>query len=482
MTEWDPGAMIAALPEIFVAVMAMALLMAGVFAGEGRTRLIGWLAAAVMLVAALLVIAGASGPQSAFGGMFLADSFARFTKLILLLATAVAIVLSLAYLEHEKIARFEYPVLFLLAALGMMMMVSANDLIALYVGLELQSLALYVTAAIRRDSLKSSEAGLKYFVLGALASGILLYGASLIYGFAGTTSFDGIALAIASGEMHVGVLVGLIFLIAGLAFKVSAVPFHMWTPDVYEGAPTSVTAFFAIAPKVAAVALFVRVLMGPFEGMATDWQQVIILIAVLSMAVGAYGAITQTNIKRLMAYSSIGNVGYMLVGLAAGSAAGVRGVLVYLLIYVIMTAGTFACILSMRVHGRMVEGLDDLSGLARKRPLMALALAVLMFSLAGIPPLAGFFGKLYVFLAAVEAGLYILAVLGVLASVVAAFYYLRIVKIMYFDEPGDAFDRLPGRELGAVFTASSLFVVLFFLAPSPLVEAAADAARSLVGG
>jgi NADH-quinone oxidoreductase subunit N len=474
--------MTAALPEVFLAVATMALLMIGAYRGNSHTRTIGWFAVAVLVVAGGLVAGTAASPESAFGGMFVADTFARFAKFLVLIGSVLAVVLSVAYIEREDMARFEYPILFLFATIGMMMMISANDLIALYVGLELQSLALYVAAAFRRDSLRSSEAGLKYFVLGALSSGMLLYGASLVYGFAGTTSFAGIAKVLATGTGNTGALVGLVFITAGLAFKVSAVPFHMWTPDVYEGAPTSVTAFFAIAPKIAAMALFIRVLVGPFAPLTAQWQQVVVVLAVLSMALGAFAAINQTNIKRLMAYSSIGNVGYMLVGLAAGTEAGVRGVLIYLLIYLAMTAGTFACILAMRVHGRAVEELDDLKGLGRTRPGMALALAVFMFSMAGIPPLAGFFGKLYVFLAAVQAGMYVLAVIGVLASVVAAFYYLRIVKLMYFDEPADAFDRLLGREVGVVLTVTGLFIAFFFVFPSPMLAAATAAAKSLFPG
>jgi NADH-quinone oxidoreductase subunit N len=482
MTNWIPGQAAAALPEIFLAVAAMALLMIGAFRGNSQTRVIGWFSVAVLVVAGALVAGTAASPGTAFGGMFIADSFARFTKILVLSGSLIAVILSISYIEREDMARFEYPILFLFATIGMMMMISANDLIALYVGLELQSLSLYVAAAFRRDSLRSSEAGLKYFVLGALSSGLLLYGASMVYGFAGTTSFAGIAKALAASSGNTGALVGLVFIAAALAFKISAAPFHMWTPDVYEGAPTSVTTFFAIAPKVAAMALFIRVLVGPFAPITAQWQQVIVFLAILSMVLGAFAAINQTNIKRLMAYSSIGNVGYMLVGLAAGNEAGVRGVLIYLAIYLAMTAGTFACILAMRVHGRAVEGLDDLKGLGRTRPGLALVMAIFMFSMAGIPPLAGFFGKLYVFLAAVQAGMITLAVIGVLASVVAAFYYLRIVKIMYFDEPAEAFDRLLGREVGVVLTVTGLFIALFLLLPAPLLSAATVAAKSLFPG
>ena len=377
--------------------------------------------------------------------------------------------------------RFEYPVLFVLATLGMMMMVSANDLIALYMGIELQSLALYVIAAFKRDSLRSTEAGLKYFVLGALSSGMLLYGCSLIYGFTGATGFDAIATAM-KGQEHasIGLIVGIVFLCAGLAFKVSAVPFHMWTPDVYEGAPTPVTAFFAVAPKIAALALFMRALIVPFVAISADWQQIIVVISVASMLLGAFAAIWQNNLKRLMAYSSIGHVGYALIGLAAGSAEGVRGVLVYLAIYVAMNLGTFACILCMRRKTGMVEGISDLSGLSKSNPLMALALAIFMFSMAGIPPLGGFFGKFYVFVAAVNAELYALAVIGVLASVVGAFYYLRIIKVMYFDEPAEPFETPMALEMRAIIGLCAIFVVFFAFYTAPFVASAQIAASALV--
>jgi NADH-quinone oxidoreductase subunit N len=378
-------------------------------------------------------------------------------------------------------SRFEFPVLVMFATLGMMMMISANDLMSLYLGLELQSLSLYVVAAFRRDNLRSSEAGLKYFVLGALSSGMLLYGCSLVYGFAGTTSFSALARVFAEGEGagSLGLVVGLVFLAAGLAFKVSAVPFHMWTPDVYEGAPTPVTAFFATAPKVAAMALFVRVMVDPFAELVQQWQQIVVLISMASMVLGAFAAINQRNIKRLMAYSSIGHVGFALVGLAAGTEEGIYGVVIYLAIYIVMNLGTFACILCMRQKDRMVEGIEDLKGLSKTHPMMALALAIFMFSMAGIPPLAGFFGKFFVFMAAVHAGLYTLAVVGVLASVVGAFYYLRIVKYMYFDEATESFDRPIGREMGVILLATSLAILLFFVIPSPVLDAAALAAAAL---
>jgi len=472
-----------ALPEIFLACAGMALLMIGVFTGERSTRLVSWLAVAALAATAVLLIAVGDGRVVTFNGLFVADAFGLYMKLLVLAGSALALIISQDYIEREEMARFEYPVLFVFATLGMLMMISANDLISLYIGLELQSLSLYVVAAFRRDTLRSTEAGLKYFVLGALSSGMLLYGASLVYGFAGTTDFTLLAEAFAGDETPaLGLIVGIVFVAAGLAFKVSAVPFHMWTPDVYEGAPTSVTAFFAAAPKIAAVALFVRVMVGPFGDLVAQWQQIVVVTSLLSMALGAFAAINQTNIKRLMAYSSIGHIGYALVGLAAGTPEGVRGVMIYMAIYLAMNIGTFACILTMRINGRMVEGIDDLAGLSRSNPMLAVVLAIFMFSMAGIPPLAGFFGKLYVFMAAIESGLYVLAVVGVLTSVVACFYYIRIVKLMFFDEPTEAFDRPIGRDMATVIGASGVFTTFFIVFPGPVVDTAARAALSLFPG
>ncbi|MFQ3622338.1 MAG: NADH-quinone oxidoreductase subunit NuoN [Acetobacteraceae bacterium] len=467
-----------ALPEIVLACLGMAMLMVGVFLKRGASEVVSMLALASLVLTAVLVLS-LERPAVAFGGLFVVDEFAVFTKALAILAAALGLILSLDWNARERIDRFEYPVLIVFATVGMMMMISANDLMSLYLGLELSALALYVLAAFQREDVRATEAGLKYFVLGALASGMLLYGASLTYGFAGSTRFDDIATAISAGPVPVGLVVGLCFLAAGLAFKVSAVPFHMWTPDVYEGAATPVTAFFSIAPKLAAIALFLRVMTGPFAGASAQWTQIIVLIAIGSMLVGAFAAIGQANVKRLMAYSSIGHVGYALIGLAAGTEAGLRGVLVYMAIYVAMNAGTFGCILAMRRRGRACERIEDLAGLARTAPGLALALAVFMFSMAGIPPLAGFFGKLAVFLAAIEAGLWPLAIVGVFASVVSAFYYLRIVKVMYFDEAQGMFDPRP-LSIGVVVAATGLFTALFALLPSPLMMAAGAAARSLL--
>ena len=466
-----------ALPELILAGGALVLLMLGVATRRERGELILWLAIILLALAGIFVASG-EGTITLFYKSFIVDPFARTLKLLTLAGAAVALLMSVDYWRGAGGVRFEFPVLVLLATTGMLMMISANDLIALYVGLEQQSLALYVVAAFQRDSARSSEAGLKYFVLGALSSGMLLYGASLVYGFTGSTGFDDIALAVQPSGANIGLIFGLVFLIAGFAFKISAVPFHMWTPDVYEGAPTPVTAFFAAAPKLAAMALTVRVLITAFPAVTLQWRQIVVFLAIASMALGSFAAIGQTNIKRLMAYSSIGHMGYALVGLAAGTTEGVQGVIIYLAIYLAMTLGTFACILAMRRDGRMVEDIDQLSGLSSTSPLMAFLLAMLLFSLAGVPPLAGFFAKFYVFLAAIHAGLYALAVIGVLLSVVGAYYYLRIVKIMYFDAPAERFEPMD-TPLAAVLGVTGLFILLYFIYPAPLVAFAGAAATSL---
>jgi NADH-quinone oxidoreductase subunit N len=482
MTETvELPALLPALPEIVLALGAMVLLMVGAFRDERAINGIDGAAILLLIVAGVIVALLPAGKLVTFEGSFVVDGFARFLKLLALTGSATAILMSSHYLAAEKRQRFEYSILILLSTTGMLMLISAADLIALYLGLELMSLALYVVAAINRDSVRSTEAGLKYFVLGALSSGMLLYGASLVYGFTGTVTFAGIAKAasqVGPGQTNLGLVFGLVFLFAGFCFKVSAVPFHMWTPDVYEGAPTPITAFFAAAPKVAGIAMFVRTTIVAFPGILSQWQQIVVFVAIASMALGAFAAIGQRNIKRLMAYSSIGHMGFALVGLAAGTQEGVQGVLVYMAIYVAMTLGTFACILSMRRDGQMVENISDLAGLARTKPAMAFFFALLLFSLAGIPPLAGFFAKFYVFLAAIKAGLFTLAVIGVVTSVVSAYYYLTIVKIMYFEDPAKPFEPMP-YELRAVLTVTGLFNLLFFVYPSPLVEAANAAAKSL---
>ncbi len=466
-------------PELFLAAVTALLLIYGVVRGETATAFVSVSASLALLVTAVLLFMPYR-EGTAFASLFIVDRLTTTMKALVLVGAAISILMSRAYFEDVKAWRFEYPLLVALATLGMMLMISANDLMALYVGLELQSLALYVVAAFQRDSVRSTEAGVKYFVLGSVASGMLLFGASLIYGFCGGTAFVEISKALIDGRGgEIGTVIGLVFVVAGLAFKVSAVPFHMWTPDVYEGAPTPVTALFAVAPKIAAMSLLVSVLMGPFKPLFAQWQQIIVVASVLSMALGAFAALRQQNIKRLMAYSSIGNVGYILLGLAAGSEKGIQSVVFYLAIYLVMTLGVFATILLMKRRGVMVEGVADLAGLARSQPLMAFALLLFMFSLAGIPPLAGFWGKLYIFIAAVEAKLYVPAVLGVLASVVASYYYLRIVKVMYFDEPGEALDQPVFGVNRVVAFAAAIIVAVFSLAPQPLSLVAAAAAKGL---
>ncbi len=468
-----------ALPEIVLAACGLLILVIGVLRRQDATQICTMLTLGAFLVVGGLVLTRSAGVG--YFGQFTVDRFAVLAKLLILVGAALSLMLSLDYNRRQGIGRFEYPVLMLYAVVGMMGMVSATSLMTLYVALELHSLALYVMAAFARDDLRSSEAGLKYFVLGALASGLLLYGISLVYGFSGTMDFAALAHALASpAQVSPGLIVGVVFVIAGLAFKISAAPFHMWTPDVYEGSPTAVTVFFATAPKVAAMALFLRVMVGPFGHLLASWQLVIEIVSVASMVLGALAAIGQTNIKRLMAYSSIGHMGYALIGLATGTELGLRGVLVYLIVYLFMSAGTWACIMAMRRKGLAVEEIADLSGLARTDPALALAFGIFMFSLAGIPPLAGFFGKLYVFLAAVQSGLWALAIIGVLTSVVGSYYYLRIVKVMYFDAPVEAFDRRPSM-IGFVAAATGLFTLFFFLFPGPLVAAAGSAAAALFG-
>ncbi|ANH03829.1 MULTISPECIES: NADH-quinone oxidoreductase subunit NuoN [Shinella] len=464
-------------PEIILAVGALVLLMIGVFSGERSGTTVTGLAVALLIISGLWLVL-ATGEGQAYGGAFVSDPFAKFMKVLALIGSITAMVMTVGHARSEQLDRFEFPVLIVLSTLGMLLMISANSLLSLYLALELQSLALYVVAAINRESLRSTEAGLKYFVLGALSSGMLLYGMSLVYGFTGHIGFQEIAAALTAEGRSLGLVFGLVFILAGLAFKISAVPFHMWTPDVYEGAPTPVTAFFAAAPKVAAMAMLVRIVIDAFEPVVADWQQVIVFISIASMLLGAFAAIGQRNIKRLMAYSSIGHMGYALVGLAAGSMAGVRGVALYMLIYMVMTLGTFAIILAMRrKEGGNVEDINDLAGLSSTNPFMATVLTILMFSLAGIPPMAGFFAKYFVFMAAIEAHLYALAIIGVLASVVGAYYYLRIIKVMWFDEPTGEFARTAG-ELKLVFGLSGLFVVGYVLIGGPIGAAAEAAART----
>ncbi|HYX00726.1 MAG TPA: NADH-quinone oxidoreductase subunit NuoN [Reyranella sp.] len=466
-------------PEMFLAAVTALLLIYGVVRGEASTPFVSLATVAALLVTGVLLFVPYR-EGTAFSSLFVVDRLTITMKALVLLGSAVAILMSRAYFEQVKAWRFEFPLLVALATLGMMLMISANDLMALYVGLELQSLALYVIAAFQRDSVRSTEAGLKYFVLGSVASGMLLFGASLIYGFCGSTAFVQISKALLEGRgADIGTIIGLVFIVAGLAFKVAAVPFHMWTPDVYEGAPTPVTALFAASPKIAAMSLLVSVLMGPFKPLFAQWQQIVVAAAVLSMAWGAFAALRQRNFKRLMAYSAISNVGYILLGVASGSEKGIQSVVFYLAIYLVMTLGTFAIILLMKRRGIMMEEISDLAGLARSQPMMSLALLVLMFSLAGIPPMAGFWGKLYIFIAAIEAQLYVPAVLGVVFSVVAAYYYVRIVKVMYFDEGTEVLDSPTFGATRAVAFVAAFLVAVFLLAPQPLSLVAEAAAKGL---
>lgn len=432
-------------PEIVLAVFAMLGLLAAVYTSKDRLApALTWGTALILVIMGFYIAVTGQGTQVAFSGMIVDDAFARFAKVTILWSAAAVLIISQDYMAKTDLLRFEFPMLVVLATVGMMIMVSAGDLIALYMGLELQSLSLYVVASLRRDSVQSTEAGLKYFVLGALSSGLLLFGTSLVYGFAGTTQFAGIITTAVAGDLSIGLLLGLVFVIAGLAFKVSAAPFHMWTPDVYEGSPTAITALFATAPKVAAMALFARVVHDAFGGAVGDWQQILAFLSVFSMFLGAIAAIGQTDIKRLMAYSSISHMGFALMGLAAGTEGGVEAMLIYMAIYVTMNIGTFAFILTMEKDGRPVTEISSLSSFAGREPTKALALLILMFSLAGVPPLVGFFAKYAVLLAAVEAGLVWLAVAGVIASVIGAFYYLRIVYLMYFGEAREGLDgRMP---------------------------------------
>jgi len=486
------ASLLTASPELVLTGGALFLLMLGTFSGGAKnpgnvltTRGVTMAAIAVLIIAGYAVLnSPPEGRSSAFGGLYVADGFSAYLKMLILGAAGISMLMALPWLEQAKTLRFEYPVLLTFATLGMCMMVSADDMLSLYIGLELQSLAAYVLAAFHKGEGRSSEAGLKYFVLGALASGILLYGISLIYGFTGTTNFLGIAGVLASGGKTLGLVFGLVFLIAGLAFKISAVPFHMWTPDVYEGAPTPVAAFFSAAPKVAAIGLLVRVLVQAFGPALFDWQQIIIFLSIASMVLGAVAAIAQTNIKRLLAYSSIANIGFALVGLAAATPAGIDALLFYITVYIAMTLGTFLVIMQLRTPQNLpIETMTDLSGLSKSQPKLALALAIFMFSLAGIPPLLGFWPKLAVFQAAIAAGQIPLALVGFITSVIAAYYYLRVVKIVYFDENTAALQSDKNRINALLILVTALFCSpLGMLAMSPLAGFTREAAASLFPG
>jgi len=450
-------------PQLVLAFFASQLLSTGAFAKKDISVGVRYFAVGVLVLYAFIGFILGQPTGTAFKGALVVDSYSHYMNLFLGLSAAAALMFSKSFFQTEKLDRFEFSVLVLYCTLGMSIMVSANTLLALYIGIEMQSLALYVMAAFNRDSLRASESGLKYFVLGALSSGLLLYGASLIYGFTGSLEFARIAEVVQEGATP-GIIAGMVFLLCGLAFKISAAPFHMWTPDVYEGSPTPVTGFFAAAPKFAAMALIARLLVGPFGDITTQWQQVIIVLAVLSMFVGAIGALTQTNIKRLMAYSSIANMGYALVALSAGTQAGVKGMLTFMSIYVITVIGIFACILQMRIRNGMVEQISDLAGLSKTNRGLAIVLTIFMFSVMGIPPLLGFFGKFFAFVPAMEAGLTWLVVLALVASVIGAFYYLRLVKIMWGDENENEFVEAP-KTLRGLAVISALLVFPLLLLP-----------------
>jgi len=468
------------MPEILLSLYAMVALLAAVYTvKDGAAVLLTWATAGLFLLMGMWLMINGEGSNAAFGGMFVDDGFSRFAKVVILFSAAAVLLMSEGYMAARNLLKFEFPLLVALAVVGMMVMVSAGDLMALYMGLELQSLSLYVVASMRRDSVRSTEAGLKYFVLGALSSGLLIYGASLVYVFNGTTLYSFIIAATDHG-VSLGLLFGLVFLLAGFAFKVSAAPFHMWTPDVYEGSPTPVTAFFATAPKVAAMALFARVVHDAFGGIVGDWQQIVAFLSVVSMFLGAIAAIGQRDIKRLMAYSSIAHMGFALMGLAAGTAFGVQAMLIYMAIYVTMNIGTFAFILSMERDGRPVTDIESLRMYSKAQPLRALAVLVLMFSLAGVPPMVGFFGKFYVLRAAFDGGLAWLAVAGVVASVIGAFYYLRIVYYMYFGEAQDPLDTKMSPVLWTMLMGSAFVMVFGVVNLFGIEPIAASAAATLV--
>lgn len=469
------------MPEIFLILTGMGFLMVGVFQGNKTTDVLCWSSCLSFVIAAVILLRADWGVQYLLNDMLVIDAFASVLKIFILLGLIATLALSVDYLYKERIARFEYPVLVIFAGIGMMFMVSANNFLSLYMALELQSLCLYVLAAFHRNSQKSGEAAAKYFILGALSSGMLLFGISLIYGFTGSLDFNVIRDTLLDQDMMPpGFTVGMVFVIAAIVFKISAAPFHMWTPDVYQGAPTSVTAFFALVPKLAALGLLIRLLFIPFEAAMDQWSQVLYFVAFASLLVGSFAAIAQDNIKRLLAYSSIGNMGYALIGVLATSVEGVAAVLVFMVIYMFMTAGSFVIVMCMRRDGLTVERISDLAGLSKTQPLLAYAMAALMFSMSGIPPLAGFFGKFFIFEAAMASGLYVLATFGVVASVVAAFYYLRIIKVMFFDEDTDVLDTQIDFGRNLVLFFSIIFIVGFIFKPNFIVDTAKLAASALV--
>jgi len=455
------------IPEIFLSISIFSLLMIGVFI-KNSFETVYRLSIFVIFLILLIILSGDNESAKIFSESFVVDKFSLYSKTLILISTFFVLLISKRYIVDIKNNKFEYPIIVLLSLLGMFVMVSSNDLILFYLGLELQSLALYILASIDRDNIKSSEAGIKYFVLGALSSGLLLYGCSLMYGFTGSTNFEEIASN--SGDFNVGTIFGMVFILVGLAFKVSVVPFHMWTPDVYQGSPTSVTSFFSVVPKVAGIAIFIKFMYLPFREVLNEWQYILVFMSIASMILGAVAAMGQTNIKRLMAYSSIGHIGYAIAGIATGTESGFKSTLVYISIYVVMNIGAFACILLMKREGKYLEEIDELSGLSKNHPLISFALLIILFSLAGIPPLAGFFAKFYIFMAVIESGMYTLAIVGLVATVVSAFYYIRIIKIMYFDEPKKPFEKFTDYRIYGPIVLSCILLLSFFLYPSILNE------------
>ena len=462
------------LPEIIIFLGACSLLILGLFVK--KINVINNVSILLIFIAISLIVL--QPVQSILQNSFIVDEFSKVFKIMILIGSFTCLVMFNSSKDDLNINIYEFPILILFSSIGMLIMVSSNDLLSMFVGLELQSLSLYVLASLNRNSLLSSEAGIKYFILGALSSGLLLFGISYIYGFTGNTNFNLIAVNYHSESL--GLLIGIVFVCAGLAFKVSAVPFHMWTPDVYQGAPTPITGFFALAPKIAAMGLLVRFLFNSFGEIYSDWQQIIIFISIASMILAAFAAIAQTNIKRLMAYSSIGHIGYALIGIACVSNEGLRSLLVYLMIYLVMNIAVFSFILSMKRKDEYFENISDLSGLYKNHPFASVMISLTMFSLAGIPPLAGFFGKFYIFMSAIESNMFALSIIGVLASVIGAFYYLRIVKIIYFDEPQEKFDGLSIRSLSFLFYPSSILITLFCIYPSPVINIANYTIRSFL--
>ncbi len=455
------------IPEIFLSLSTFTLLMVGVFLKKSF-EIVYRLSILVIFLLFLILLTGDKENTKVFNESFLIDEFSLYSKVLILISAFFILLISKRYITDIKNDKFEYPIIILLSILGMFIMVSSNDLILFYLGLELQSLSLYILASIDRDNIKSSEAGIKYFVLSALSSGLLLYGCSLIYGFSGSTNFE--QIAIVSKDFNAGTIFGMVFVLVGLAFKISAVPFHMWTPDVYQGSPTSVTSFFSVVPKIAGISIFIKFMYSPFQGLITEWQYILVFMSIASMILGAVAAMSQSNIKRLMAYSSIGHIGYAIAGIAAGSENGFKSTLVYISIYVVMNIGAFSCILLMKRSGKYIEDIDELSGVSKNHPLLSLGLMIILFSLAGIPPLAGFFAKFYVFMAVIESQMYTLAIIGLVTTVVSAFYYIRIIKIMYFDEPKKPFEKFTDYRIHGSILLSCILLLTFFIYPSILNE------------